>query len=137
MPPALSCDALVTPSTYSRACHGLDPATRHSPDTFSHAHSPFDAPSIAGYEYRFPFLEGGTLSEVAGVSVEDNAVHPLYLDIFPPSTGASLSFIGLPWKVVPFPQFEVQARVIARALSGAAPLPGRAKMEEAVEERRR
>jgi hypothetical protein len=39
-----------------------------------------------------------------------------------------LSFIGLPWKVVPFPQFEAQARWIAKALSGASMLPDRGTM---------
>ena len=51
------------------------------------------------------------------VSAEDNAVGPLYEHVFPPSVAPSLSFVGLPWKVVPFPQFELQSRWIARALS--------------------
>lgn len=34
--------------------------------------------------------------------------------MFVPGLGPSLSFVGLPWKVVPFPQFELQAKLIAR-----------------------
>ena len=77
-----------------------------------------------GYQYAFPFLSdaGGAVSAV------DNCVSPLYKHVFPPALAPSLSFIGLPWKVVPFPQFETQARWIAKALSGAAPLPPRREM---------
>ncbi len=40
------------------------------------------------------------------------AVPPQHL--MPPALAPGLSFIGLPWKVVPFPQFELQARLVAR-----------------------
>ena len=43
--------------------------------------------------------------------------------MFPPAYAPTLSFVGLPWKVVPFPQFELQAKWISRALSGRARLP--------------
>ncbi len=39
-----------------------------------------------------------------------------YQHMFVPKLGHSLSFVGLPWKVVPFPQFELQAKLIARYL---------------------
>ena len=94
-----------------------------------------------GYRVTFPFfasLDGeeeqeeqasasDSESRLAPRSV-DNRVAPLFEHVFPPASGPSLSFIGLPWKVVPFPQFEAQARWVARALSGAAALPGRAEM---------
>eukprot|EP00793_Prasinoderma_coloniale_P001785 PRCOL_00003591-RA len=76
-----------------------------------------------GYTYAFPFLEGAN-----AVAVEDNRVGPLYEHMFTPALGASLSFIGLPWRVVPFPQFELQAKRIAAALSGRAPLPAGSEM---------
>lgn len=37
-----------------------------------------------------------------------------YQHMFVPAIGSSLSFVGLPWKIVPFPQFELQAKYIAR-----------------------
>lgn len=33
---------------------------------------------------------------------------PLYQHVFPPAVAPTLSFIGLPWKVVPFAQYELQ-----------------------------
>ena len=94
-----------------------------------------------GYRVTFPFFASfdgeeeqeeqasasDSESRLAPRSV-DNRVAPLFEHVFPPASGPSLSFIGLPWKVVPFPQFEAQARWVARALSGAAALPGRAEM---------
>ena len=59
--------------------------------------------------------------------MEDNCVAPLYEHVFPPAA-PTLSFIGLPWKVVPFPMFELQATWVARVLSGAAQLPARDEM---------
>lgn len=40
---------------------------------------------------------------------------------------------GLPWKVVPFPQFELQARWAARVISGRAKLPPAADMLSDIE----
>ncbi|KAL4425758.1 hypothetical protein ABPG75_009774 [Micractinium tetrahymenae] len=76
-----------------------------------------------GYEYSFPFLEDGL------VSVEDNRVGPLYQHVFPPALAPTLSFVGLPWKIIPFPQFELQSRWIAQVLAGKAALPSREEME--------
>lgn len=64
------------------------------------------------------------------VSTDRSHVRPLYQHLLHPDFGASLSFIGLPFKVVPFPQFEVQARLVARLLSGKAALPSQSEMEE-------
>ena len=60
-------------------------------------------------------------------------VAPLYHHVFPPAYAPTLAFIGLPWKVVPFPQFELQARWVARALSGAVSLPDAPAMAAAVQ----
>ena len=55
-------------------------------------------------------------------------IENLYQHIFPPELAPSISFVGLPWKVVPFAQYELQAKWIARVLSGRARLPSRQKM---------
>lgn len=71
-----------------------------------------------GYHYAFPFLEG-----TAAVGTSDNRVGPLYQHVFPPALAPTLAFIGLPWKVLPFPQMELQSKWVARVLSGRAALP--------------
>lgn len=69
-----------------------------------------------GYDYRFEFL-GQEL-----VTSEDRAVRPLYEHVFHVDD-PSLSFIGLPHSVVPFPLFLLQANWIAQVLSGTVELP--------------
>ena len=108
-----------------------DGSARHDVDVVLYA---------TGYRVTFPFFasfdgeeeqeEQASASDSASLAPRsvDNRVAPLFEHVFPPASGPSLSFIGLPWKVVPFPQFEAQARWVARALSGAAALPGRAEM---------
>jgi cation diffusion facilitator CzcD-associated flavoprotein CzcO len=79
-----------------------------------------------GYHFSFePFLRGDL------VRVTDNCVAPLFEHVMPPAA-PTLAFIGLPWKVVPFPMFELQARWVARLLSGAVPLPSAEVMARAV-----
>lgn len=103
-----------------------------------------------GYLYSFPFLEGAAAAAEAegdapapeappsaacsAISVQDNRVGPVHRHVFPPHYAPTLSFVGLTWKVVPFPQFELQARWIARCLSGRARLPGEAAMAREVGE---
>lgn len=41
------------------------------------------------------------------------------------SSHPSLSFIGIPWQVIPFPMMELQAKWIANLLSGKCRLPSR------------
>jgi hypothetical protein len=62
-----------------------------------------------GYHYDFPFIN----DEI--VSVDDNWVHPLYQDIVPPAD-KTLGFIGLPYLIVPFPMFEMQAKWFVKQL---------------------
>lgn len=76
-----------------------------------------------GYRYRLPFLEGTDL-----VEVDDNWIHPLYLDLFA-TRAPTLGFIGLPNKIVPFPQYELQATLYARVLARLVALPERAERE--------
>lgn len=80
-----------------------------------------------GYVYRFPFLEGSKEAKRI-VDVDDNRVGPLYKHVVPPKFSPTLAFIGLPWKVVPFPQFQLQSRWIARCLSGKVKLPNSEEM---------
>ncbi|XP_074582060.1 LOW QUALITY PROTEIN: flavin-containing monooxygenase FMO GS-OX-like 4 [Curcuma longa] len=81
-----------------------------------------------GYKYHFPFLKANNT-----VTVDDNCVGPLYKHVFPPSHAPNLSFIGIPWKVVPFPLFELQSKWVAGALSGRITLPTEEEMMEDVE----
>ncbi|KAK6158011.1 hypothetical protein DH2020_005325 [Rehmannia glutinosa] len=81
-----------------------------------------------GYKYHFPFLETNGI-----VTVEDNRVGPLYKHIFPPTLAPWLSFVGLPWKVVPFPLFEFQNKWIAGVLSGRIPLESKEEMMADIE----
>ncbi|XP_051121808.1 flavin-containing monooxygenase FMO GS-OX-like 4 [Andrographis paniculata] len=81
-----------------------------------------------GYKYHFPFLKTDGI-----VNVEDNRVGPLYKHVFPPTLAPWLSFVGLLWKVVPFPLFEFQCNWIAGILSGRIPLPSTTEMMSDVE----
>ncbi|KAL6903713.1 hypothetical protein ACP4OV_004526 [Aristida adscensionis] len=71
-----------------------------------------------GYDYAFPFLDMGGL-----VAVDDNRVGPLFEHTFPPALAPSLSFVGVPKKVVVPLFYEAQARWVAQALSGRTTLP--------------
>ncbi|KAJ3108676.1 Flavin-containing monooxygenase FMO GS-OX5 [Phlyctochytrium planicorne] len=85
-----------------------------------------------GYLYDFPFLkqlnESGTILTSSGFSV-----HNLYKFIFyiPDPT---LSFVGLPFKVEPFPLFQRQAAAINKVLLGEFTLPSPERMREEEEE---
>ena len=69
-----------------------------------------------GYHYRFPFLDD------AIARVRHNAVQGLYRQMVPiPHT--TLAFIGLPFRVVPFPVVQRQSRWFARLVAGAFQLP--------------
>ncbi|KAK0586999.1 hypothetical protein LWI29_015944 [Acer saccharum] len=80
-----------------------------------------------GYKYHFPFLDSNV-----NVSVDDNCVKLLYKHVFPPVLVPWLSFVGLLWKVVPFPLWELQSKWIAGNLSGRLLLPSREEMMEDV-----
>ncbi|GLU00433.1 hypothetical protein SLE2022_178050 [Rubroshorea leprosula] len=82
-----------------------------------------------GYKYHFPFLKTN-----GKVRVDDNRVGPLYKHIFPPSLAPGLSFIGLPILTVPALQGELQAKWVARVLSGKLKLPTEEEMTSCVQE---
>ncbi|CAI5457521.1 unnamed protein product [Closterium sp. Yama58-4] len=81
-----------------------------------------------GYSYSFPFLA----LHPSLLSVNNGRVTPLFRHVLPPALAPSLSFIGLPWKVVPFPLCQLQARWVAQLLSGQLPVPPRSNMEDGV-----
>lgn len=70
-----------------------------------------------GYVYRYPFLREG----VAGVRViaEGKAVDGLVGHLYA-REDPTLAFMGLVWKVVPFPLFQDQAMFLAALWSGRA-----------------
>ncbi|KAK8516341.1 hypothetical protein V6N12_068948 [Hibiscus sabdariffa] len=78
-----------------------------------------------GYKYHFPFLDTKGI-----VTVDYNHLGPLYKHVFPPALSPYLSFIGIPWKIVPFPLFELQSKWVAGVLSGRITLPSQKEMME-------
>ncbi|XP_062026007.1 flavin-containing monooxygenase FMO GS-OX-like 2 [Rosa rugosa] len=78
-----------------------------------------------GYKYHLPFLETNGIVTVDG---DDNRVGPLFKHVFPPALAPSLSFVGVPWKTVPFPNFELQSKWIAGVLSNRIALPSKEEM---------
>ncbi|XP_044392424.1 flavin-containing monooxygenase FMO GS-OX-like 9 [Triticum aestivum] len=87
-----------------------------------------------GYAYSFPFLDTG-----GAVTVSDDGyvVGPLFEHVFPPSLAPTLSFVGVPRKVLIPWFFEVQARWVAQVLSGRRTLPSEDQMLRSVEEQLR
>ena len=73
-----------------------------------------------GYEYNFPFLEA--IAEKLPLSWSNKCVTPLYKHIFHLKY-PSISFIGLPYSVVPFMLFEIQAYFVASVYTGKTLLP--------------
>ncbi len=69
-----------------------------------------------GYHYRYPFLDDDLLQ------VDDNAVQPLYRELLH-CEHDSLALVGMPFRVVPFPVFELQAKYLARLWSGGFQAP--------------
>ncbi|KAL5725917.1 hypothetical protein ACHQM5_009001 [Ranunculus cassubicifolius] len=82
-----------------------------------------------GYSYSFPFLDTKGI-----VVVDDGRVGPLYEHTFPPSLAPSLSFVGIPRKLIGFPFFESQAKWIAQLLSGKRTLPSWDDMMKSIKE---
>ncbi|XP_010483795.1 PREDICTED: flavin-containing monooxygenase FMO GS-OX-like 8 [Camelina sativa] len=82
-----------------------------------------------GYDYKFPFLESK-----GRVEVDDNRVGPLFEHTFSPSLSPSLSFVGIPRKLIGLPFFESQAIWIAKLLSGKTSLPSSDQMMQSISE---
>jgi len=77
-----------------------------------------------GYHYDYPFLD-----DSLRITVDDNYVSPLYQQIVPPHC-PNIGFIGIPFVVVPFPFFEIQARWFANSLHQPTVLPSQAEMQQ-------
>ncbi|KAL4363185.1 hypothetical protein GQ457_04G039600 [Hibiscus cannabinus] len=82
-----------------------------------------------GYKYHYPFLKSNGI-----VTVDNNRVRPLYKHVFPPKLAPSLSFVGLNYRAVVFRVMELQAKWVAKVLSGTVELPSREAMACSVEE---
>ncbi|KAE8693783.1 repetitive proline-rich cell wall protein 1-like [Hibiscus syriacus] len=82
-----------------------------------------------GYKYHYPFLKSNGI-----VTVDDNRVGPMYKHVFPPSLAPWLSFVGLNNRAVVFRVMELQARWVAKVLSGTVELPSEEAMAVSVEE---
>ncbi|KAF8650499.1 hypothetical protein HU200_063867 [Digitaria exilis] len=85
-----------------------------------------------GYKYSFPFLLLQQQQQLLQLQVDDNRIHPLYKHVFVPQVAPNLAFIGLPFKVIPFPLVELQSCWVAAALSGRIRLPSEEEMMEEV-----
>jgi hypothetical protein len=83
-----------------------------------------------GYEYSYPFIEPSPLSSMdedtmipSSISIAGGrAVLPLYKQLFY-ARDPTLSFIGLPYSVIPFPLMHLQACWIAACITGKCSLP--------------
>ncbi|KAL4353928.1 hypothetical protein GQ457_06G032840 [Hibiscus cannabinus] len=86
-----------------------------------------------GYKFHFPFLRTNGI-----VNVDDtNRVGPLYKHVFPPSLAPWLSFVGPNYEGAPAVVMELQARWVAKVLSGKLELPRQEEMMYSVEEQYR
>ena len=63
--------------------------------------------SLAAVSLQHVHWESASVDELA-VLADDMRVSPLYKHIFPPAVAPSLAFIGILWKSLRFPQFELQ-----------------------------
>ena len=73
-----------------------------------------------GFHYRFPFLPD--------VDTSRDWVPRLYREVLSIDL-TNLAFIGLPYRVVPFPLCQIQARWLAALWAGHFELPSRAELE--------
>ncbi|TVU40259.1 hypothetical protein EJB05_13712, partial [Eragrostis curvula] len=101
----------------------------HSPWTTSSPPCPRRCRGTAIYTYSFAFLDTG-----GAVTVDDNRVGPLHEHTFPPALAPSLSFVGVPRKVIVPRFYELQARWVAQVLSGRQTLPPVEEMLRSVAE---
>ena len=82
-----------------------------------------------GYKYRFPFLDEGSLVEIDD---EKRMVKPLYKHLIH-CDHPTLSFVGIPIKICPFPLFDYQVRFFLKTLTKEVQLPSASKMKEDTE----
>jgi len=83
-----------------------------------------------GYEYDFPFLNNGSTSSSSSSSSSNNLIHqargksvsPLYQQLWH-ARYPNIAFLGLPFSVLPFPLFELQAEAVVSQLLNCAAIP--------------
>ena len=75
-----------------------------------------------GYHFTFPFL-----SSECQLANEDEHLQPLYKHLIHTKL-PTLSFVGIPKTVCPFPQFDCQVRFVLASLDGSMKLPGEDEM---------
>ncbi|GJQ14554.1 hypothetical protein GpartN1_g6345.t1 [Galdieria partita] len=75
-----------------------------------------------GYEYDFPFLDSS-----CEVFVQDRVVLPIYRHLIH-AKYPTMSFVGLPLRILPFPLFDYQTRYLASIYSGKCTLPSCERM---------
>eukprot|EP01135_Chromosphaera_perkinsii_P007869 Nk52_evm61s1020 gene=Nk52_evmTU61s1020 len=72
-----------------------------------------------GYNYSFPFID--PVDGLVSIEESGKVVTPLFQHVFT-CTDPTLAFVGLNFKVVPFPFSELQAEWIAKVYTGKVPL---------------
>ena len=76
-----------------------------------------------GYNYTYPFLKKNNLIQVS----KDERVTPLYHHLIS-TEHSTLSFIGIPKVICPFPLYDCQVRFVLAMLTGTLTLPSKDDM---------
>ncbi|PIK51740.1 putative flavin-containing monooxygenase FMO GS-OX-like 4-like [Apostichopus japonicus] len=80
--------------------------------------------ACTGYDYSFPFLSPECQLTIHNKHIKQLYLHLMHI-VYP-----TMSFIGITYKVCPFPQFAAQVRLVLAVLEGSFVLPSRQEMEE-------
>ncbi|BFZ59951.1 monooxygenase [Saitoella coloradoensis] len=82
-----------------------------------------------GYYYSLPFMP--SLCEGPDALITDGLrIRRLYRQVFY-AYDPTLTFLGLPWQVIPFPNSEAQAMIVARFYAGRLSMPSAEEMLQA------
>ncbi len=84
-----------------------------------------------GYQYHYPFI-APELHEIVRVESRGRQVRPLYQQLFA-INDPTLTFIGLPFSIVPFPMFYLQVAWIASVYNGEITLPSISEKQQWLE----
>ena len=81
-----------------------------------------------GYQYQMSFLQGRLQLDQERF-LKYRYLYPLYKQLFHADfPHGELSFLAIPYRIVPFPLAELQSHIIARVLCGRLQLPSREQM---------
>ena len=92
-----------------------------------------------GYEYKYPFIDSTKVpiffkyKRVCNLYLHMlpfNRFHPEFSSEFPIQHPPTIAFIGLPWRVVPFPLFDYQVQFIAKLWKKECQLPTPEKIKQ-------